>query len=61
MVAPMPRARPFGLFERMLAGRYLRAKRQHGGVALISIISVTAIDSFAKQTFARQFRLISFL
>jgi lipoprotein-releasing system permease protein len=34
---------PFGLFERMLAGRYLRAKRQHGGVALISIISVLAI------------------
>ena len=34
---------PFGLFERMLAGRYLRAKRQHGGVALISVISVTAI------------------
>ncbi len=36
-------SRPFGLFERMLAGRYLRAKRQHGGVALISIISVLAI------------------
>src|SRR5690348_7372327 len=36
-------ARPFGLFERMLAGRYLRAKRQYGGVALISIISVVAI------------------
>jgi lipoprotein-releasing system permease protein len=36
-------AKPFGLFERMLAGRYLRAKRQHGGVALISIISVLAI------------------
>lgn len=34
---------PFGLFERMLAGRYLRARRQHGGVALISIISVVAI------------------
>src|SRR5690606_39409769 len=33
----------FGLFERMLAGRYRRAKRQHGGVALISIISVSAI------------------
>jgi lipoprotein-releasing system permease protein len=27
----------------MLAGRYLRAKRQHGGVALISVISVVAI------------------
>ncbi len=37
------RSQPFGLFERMLAGRYLRAKRQHGGVALISIISVSAI------------------
>src|SRR6185369_15398160 len=36
-------AAPFGLFERMLAGRYLRAKRQHGGVALISVISVVAI------------------
>lgn len=36
-------AKPFGLFERMLAGRYLRAKRQHGGVALISVISVLAI------------------
>ncbi len=38
------RSVPFGLFERMLAGRYLRAKRQHGGVALISIISVVAIS-----------------
>ncbi len=37
------RAKPFGLFERMLAGRYLRAKRAYGGVALISVISVTAI------------------
>jgi lipoprotein-releasing system permease protein len=37
------RAQPFGLFERMLAGRYLRARRAHGGVALISVISVTAI------------------
>ncbi|MDX2277089.1 MAG: lipoprotein-releasing ABC transporter permease subunit [Hyphomonadaceae bacterium] len=37
------RAQPFGLFERMLAGRYLRAKRAHGGVALISVISVVAI------------------
>ncbi len=27
----------------MLAGRYLRARRQHGGVALISVISVVAI------------------
>jgi len=36
-------APPFGLFERMLAGRYLRAKRSHGGVALISIISFFGI------------------
>ncbi|MGE0595167.1 MAG: lipoprotein-releasing ABC transporter permease subunit [Hyphomonadaceae bacterium] len=35
--------KPFGLFERMLAGRYLRARRAHGGVALISVISVVAI------------------
>jgi lipoprotein-releasing system permease protein len=37
------RSAPFGLFERMLSGRYLAAKRQHGGVALISVISVIAI------------------
>jgi lipoprotein-releasing system permease protein len=37
------RSAPFGLFERMLAGRYLRARRAHGGVALISVISVIAI------------------
>ena len=36
-------APPFGLYERTLAGRYLRAKRQHGGVALISIISFVGI------------------
>lgn len=36
-------SRSFGLFERMLAARYLRARREHGGVALISVISVTAI------------------
>jgi lipoprotein-releasing system permease protein len=36
-------ARPFGLWERMLANRYLRAKRSQGGVALISIISFTGI------------------
>jgi lipoprotein-releasing system permease protein len=42
-MAAAQREQPFGLFERMLAGRYLRAKRQHGGVALISIISVVAI------------------
>lgn len=37
------RALPFGLFERMLAGRYLLARRKYGGVALISTISVIAI------------------
>jgi lipoprotein-releasing system permease protein len=37
------RARPFGLWERMLAGRYLRAKRSQGGVALISLISFIGI------------------
>jgi lipoprotein-releasing system permease protein len=37
------RARPFGLWERMLAYRYLRARRSQGGVALISIISFLGI------------------
>src|SRR4051812_2638778 len=36
-------APPFGLWERMLANRYLRAKRSQGGVALISIISFLGI------------------
>ncbi|MFT4936386.1 MAG: lipoprotein-releasing system permease protein [Pseudoalteromonas distincta] len=36
-------AAPFGRWERMLAGRYLRAKRSQGGVALISIISFVGI------------------
>lgn len=35
--------RPFGPFERMLAIRYLGAKREHGGLALISIVSVIGI------------------
>lgn len=34
---------PFGAFERMLALRYLGAKREHGGLALISIVSVVGI------------------
>lgn len=34
---------PFSAWERSLAGRYLRAKRKDGGVALISIISFTGI------------------
>ena len=37
------RAPPFGAWERMLASRYLRAKRSQGGVALISIISFVGI------------------
>jgi lipoprotein-releasing system permease protein len=37
------RAPPFGYWERMLAGRYLRAKRSQGGVALISLISFIGI------------------
>ena len=37
------RAPPFGYWERMLAGRYLRAKRSQGGVALISVISFIGI------------------
>jgi lipoprotein-releasing system permease protein len=36
-------APPFGRWERMLANRYLRAKRSQGGVALISIISFAGI------------------
>ena len=40
---PGGHAPPFGLWERMLAGRYLRAKRSQGGVALISIISFFGI------------------
>lgn len=35
--------RPFGKFERMLSLRYLGAKREHGGLALISIVSVIGI------------------
>jgi lipoprotein-releasing system permease protein len=35
--------RPFGPFERMLALRYLSAKREHGGLAFISIVSVIGI------------------
>src|SRR5262245_56127 len=35
--------RPFGPFERMLATRYLGAKREHGGLAFISVVSVIGI------------------
>ncbi len=36
-------APPFGLWERMLAMRYLRARRSQGGVGLISVISFVGI------------------
>ncbi|MEM6535270.1 MAG: lipoprotein-releasing ABC transporter permease subunit [Pseudomonadota bacterium] len=39
----MAGATPFGEVERTLAWRYLRAKRAHGGVSLISIISFVGI------------------
>ncbi len=39
----MTDAPPFGLWERSLALRYLRAKRKDGGVALVSIISFIGI------------------
>lgn len=34
---------PFGMWERTLAARYLRARREDGGVALISLISFIGI------------------
>ena len=37
------RARPFGVWERTLAARYLRARKQDSGVALISLISFISI------------------
>jgi lipoprotein-releasing system permease protein len=40
---PASSAPPFGKWERMLAGRYLRAKRKHGGVAMISVIAFLGI------------------
>ena len=39
----MATSRPFGEVERTLAWRYLRARRAHGGVSLISIISFVGI------------------
>ena len=39
----MSDARPFSLWERTLALRYLRAKRKEGGVTLVSIISFIGI------------------
>ncbi len=43
MAATRAVEKPFGPFERMLALRYLGAKREHGGLALISIVSVIGI------------------
>lgn len=37
------KVKPFGLWERMIAFRYLRAKRENGGVTLISAISFFGI------------------
>jgi len=37
------RAAPFGQWERMLASRYLRAKRSEGGVGLITVISFAGV------------------
>ncbi len=42
-MTPETASRPFGSFERMMASRYLRAKKAQGGVALISIISFVGI------------------
>ena len=36
-------AKPFGGFERSMAWRYLRAKRQNGGASLIAVISFVGI------------------
>ncbi len=36
-------ARPFGLFERRLAVRYLRARKEEGGAALIAILAFVGI------------------
>jgi lipoprotein-releasing system permease protein len=41
--APDNAAPPFGRWERMLAARYLRAKRKDGGVATIALISFFGI------------------
>ena len=39
----IPSAGPFSAWERSIAARYLRAKRKHGGVALISVISFVGV------------------
>lgn len=35
--------RPFGRYERTLSFRYLRARREHGGVAIVSLLSLVGI------------------
>ena len=35
--------RPFGSYERSLAFRYIRAKREYGGVAIVSVLSLVGI------------------
>lgn len=35
--------RPFGPYERALSFRYLRARREHGGVAIVSLLSLVGI------------------
>ncbi len=42
-VAENAKDRPFGAYERTLAFRYLRAKREHGGVAIVSVLSLVGI------------------
>jgi lipoprotein-releasing system permease protein len=42
-VSASGRSGPFGLWERTLASRYLRSRKENGGVALISIISFIGI------------------
>lgn len=42
-IADNAKDRPFGSYERTLAFRYLRAKREHGGVAIVSILSLVGI------------------
>jgi lipoprotein-releasing system permease protein len=43
MITSKSRSGPFGLWERTLASRYLRSRKENGGVALISIISFIGI------------------
>lgn len=45
MSKPGAKAAPFGMWERAVAGRYLRARRQDAGVALISILAFLGIGA----------------